>query len=212
VILIADGDAEARKTYCALFPATEFQFEEASDGAEALGKALCRRPAAIIADAALSRISGVDLCMVLRRDPLTRSVPIIIVTPDAGDGGRNGREAGADAVIPKMCPDQVAAEVRRVLAVGRENPGSPEPMPAPAHSGPAEPRLRSRAFERQRTTAPVTPPPALLCPSCDVPLVYQCSYIGGVSASASEQWDRYNCPHCGSFEYRHRTRKLRPVA
>jgi predicted RNA-binding Zn-ribbon protein involved in translation (DUF1610 family) len=41
--------------------------------------------------------------------------------------------------------------------------------------------------------------------------VYEQSHIGGVSAKHPEQWDDFICPTCGTFEYRHRTRKLRRV-
>ena len=37
--------------------------------------------------------------------------------------------------------------------------------------------------------------------------------IGGVSAKHAEQWDYYVCPRsCGTFQFRHRTRKVRHVA
>ena len=52
----------------------------------------------------------------------------------------------------------------------------------------------------------------LTCPSCDQPFQYDHSYVGGVSDRHAEQWDYYICSTCGMFQYRQRTRKIRPVS
>jgi hypothetical protein len=59
-----------------------------------------------------------------------------------------------------------------------------------------------------------TPPPgedlSLRCLSCDGVLKFMHSVIGGVDTV--EYWDRYICRGCTTpFEYRRRTRKLRPL-
>jgi hypothetical protein len=72
--------------------------------------------------------------------------------------------------------------------------------------------MLSRTHHRHDTTAPPLTPPVLVCPSCDQPLMYQRSHVGGVSARHQEQWDYYECvAGCGSFQYRQRTRRLRRV-
>jgi hypothetical protein len=42
-----------------------------------------------------------------------------------------------------------------------------------------------------------------------VPLIYLLTVIGGVQPR--ERWDFLECPHCGLFEYRYRSRSIRPV-
>jgi hypothetical protein len=70
----------------------------------------------------------------------------------------------------------------------------------------------NRQHARGRTTTPPLSPPMLLCPQCERQLRYRYSYIGGVSAHRAEQWDYLDCPSgCGQFQYRHRSKKLRPV-
>jgi hypothetical protein len=69
----------------------------------------------------------------------------------------------------------------------------------------------SKSHQRFTTTVPPIEPPALTCPSCDHPLKYDHSHIGGVSDRHAEQWDYFACSTCGPFQYRHRTRKLRRV-
>jgi hypothetical protein len=57
------------------------------------------------------------------------------------------------------------------------------------------------------TAMPDTPAPQLFCPSCERPLVYRQTVVGGVQPI--ERWDYFACRTCGSFVYRDRTRQLR---
>ena len=76
----------------------------------------------------------------------------------------------------------------------------------------SRPKSLAKAHLRFETKAPPATPPELICPSCDRPLLYECSHVGGVNTRHSEQWDDYTCSaSCGTFVYRHRTRKLRRV-
>jgi len=214
VILIADSDPDTRALYRAMFPATEYTLEEAEDGAEALGKAIARRPDLIILEAHLRRIGGLDLCELLRADSATRQVRIMMVTAatSAADHVR-ARALKIDTVLVKPCQyEDVVAAARNILDAAAFAPvdAVPEAVAAPV-SAPMKPRTQSRIFQRQRSTAPPLPPPFLRCPRCDAQLEYQHSYIGGVSERLSEQWDYFVCAHCGPYQYRHRTRALKPT-
>ena len=57
---------------------------------------------------------------------------------------------------------------------------------------------------------PDTPAPVLTCPTCDSILIYRQTVVGGVQPL--ERWEHLECHTCGPFEYRHRTRHLRPTA
>jgi transcription elongation factor Elf1 len=59
------------------------------------------------------------------------------------------------------------------------------------------------------TTAPDPPAPTLDCPVCTATLTYKKTILGGVQPR--ERWDYLECRTCGPFEYRHRTRHLRPT-
>ena len=157
----------------------------------------------------LHRIDGYALCALLRKDPITSSATIIVVTADAlpADTQRAMR-AGADEVLVKPCtPEHMIAAVHR--AWPRPAPGEP-----PAESSDPESarkrgfRRKSRSFARRSTITPPAQPPLLRCPRCDSALTYKRSHIGGVSGTHAEQWDYYDCSTCGVFQYRQRTRKL----
>jgi predicted RNA-binding Zn-ribbon protein involved in translation (DUF1610 family) len=57
------------------------------------------------------------------------------------------------------------------------------------------------------TSTPDTAAPQLFCPTCDQPLVYRHTVMGGVKPL--ERWDYFDCRSCGEFVYRDRTRALR---
>ncbi len=201
--------------------------DEAEDGREALAKALTRHPDVIVTETRLAGMSGFDLCRLLRNDPEMHATPIVVVTADAFDSDvRRAEAAGADLVLTKPClPERLAASLTKVLAAcdGR-HAETRDPTPAAPEAGHADDRkgrpqaaearrvLLSRTHVRHDTTEPPIPAPTLVCPSCDQPLKYLRSHVGGVSARHSEQWDYYECgAGCGTFQYRQRTRKLRRV-
>jgi two-component system, cell cycle response regulator DivK len=197
VALLADRDTDTRQMYGVYLRQMAFEVEEAEDGREALAKAISLRPSVLVTETRLPGIGGVELCQMLRADAITRSIAIVVVTADAVSTSAGlAEEAGADSVLFKPClPDRLAAEIRRVLA----------PSPAARRGS-----LR-KTHVRGETRQPPLAPPDLYCPDCDAPLRYVLSHVGGVSERDPEQWDYFNCSGCdGSFEYRQRTRKVRP--
>lgn len=227
VALLVARDADARQMYATYLKQASFDIDEAEDGREALAKALTLHPDAIVTEARLPGISGVDLCKLLRHDLTTRSIALVLVTGDTLDSEiKRAEAAAADVVLVKPCrPETLASELHRLLIASRD---------LRVDSGQLRDRIRravdrshdeiersranvkrvmlNRAHVRGDTTDPPAAPPALMCPACDQPLRYERSHIGGVSVRHAEQWDYFECPSgCGMFQYRQRTRKLRKV-
>ncbi len=214
-ILLVHADDATRAGYRASIQSSGCEIVEASDGREALAKALGTPPALVITALNLPMIDGYALCEILRRDPATANVPILVVTgenmPAAAD---RAYLMGADVVLVKpSTPEQILSETRRLIAHPKDVRGRAATMRATAGAPralAAQHRGRlSKTFVRFTTKTPPASPPVLLCPSCDQPLTYEESYVGGVSERHSEQWDQYVCSECGAFQYRHRTRALR---
>jgi two-component system chemotaxis response regulator CheY len=215
-ILVVDPDEDTRSLYGEWFRTSGCDVVEAADGREALAEALARPPALVITETRLPFIDGHALCEILRVDGLTSGVPILVVTSDARAAELTRvRTAGATAVLIKpVTPEQMLAETRRLLIDGsasheRVTVTESETAAAPPRS---RGRRLSKSFARVSTVRPPLEPPAALCPLCDRRLTYKHSHIGGVSEQHREQWDWYVCPSCGTFEYRHRTRRLRHVS
>jgi two-component system chemotaxis response regulator CheY len=218
-VLIVDADADMRGLYREAFALLGCYIVEASDGRDALVKGLVRRPTLVVTELQLPLMGGLTLCEILRRDHITNNVPILVVTNDVGAVER-ARAAGASGVLIKpVTHDTILLEGERLLAQVDDRPSTksevnphPESSTAPLHRSGRKTRL-SKSHTRFATTTPPVSPPPLNCPRCDRVLVYTQSYIGGVNAQHSEQWDEYRCDAgCGTFEYRHRTRTLRTVA
>jgi CheY-like chemotaxis protein len=214
IALIIDQDADTRQLYSHVLVAARFEVEEADEGREALAKALSSHHDVIVTETRLPGIDGCQLCGLLRRDPATRNIPILVVTGEAHPREiERAERAGANAVLVKPClPEALLAAIRHAMAAADADGST---MTAIEHA-PGVPLLdgrgltKSRAYARGHTIAPPHAPPVLVCPTCDQPLVYQHSYIGGVSAAHPEQWDQFECrAGCGTFQYRQRTRQLR---
>jgi len=225
--LLVDRDSETRRLYSTFLRQAICEVDEAEDGREALAKALTRHPSIIITETRLPGMNGFDLCRILRADEQTRSIPIVFVTGDAfAHDTKRAEASGADAVLVKPClPERLAQEVRRVLAASREALtrartarliATVQVTKADAVLDRSRDSVRrviaSRTFQRLSTMNPPLTPLTLVCPNCDRPLQYLRSHLGGVSARQAEQWDYFECAGgCGTFQYRHRTRKLRRV-
>jgi CheY-like chemotaxis protein len=215
LVLVVDPDPDRCAMHVAGLALSGWAADGAADGPEALAKAISYRPAAVVTQTRVPRLDGFELCRLLRQDPQTRHIPILVMTDD-GDENQvaRAREAGADTVLCKPClPGELTQAVQTILTADRSFPpapathGIPVPAKAPGRG------TRSRLYQRGETTAPPSSPPQLVCPHCDRWLTYRLSHIGGVSAKHSEQWDDFECSAgCGCFQYRHRTRKLRSLS
>jgi CheY-like chemotaxis protein len=225
-VLIADGDDDIRVTHRDSFAQVGCDVVEATDGRDALVKALVRVPSLIVTELNLPIMDGVALCEILRRDRVTAHVPILVVTAET-DPTRlaHAKQAGADALLHKPTHLRLLVEeadrlltlstaVRGRAATARNKVQeqlrkSAQLLQDSVRHARAIPR--SREHMRFMTTAPPVAPPRLRCPNCDRALKYTASHIGGVSAEHPEQWDYFVCDQCGEFRYRQRTRKLRQI-
>jgi CheY-like chemotaxis protein len=215
-VLVADADDETRAIYRESLQLAGCDVVDAVDGRDALVKALSHRPTVVITDTRLPIFDGYALCDVLRRDSMTRGVPILVVTTEARPTELDrALDAGADVVLRKpVSLDTLLKEIQQLL----QQPARPNASARIGRAAAQEHHEHKRtsmtkAHARFETKTPPAHPPDLVCPSCDSPLIYQSSYVGGVNSRYSEQWDYYTCPAtCGTFEYRQRTRKIRRAA
>jgi two-component system chemotaxis response regulator CheY len=224
-ILIADSDSDTRLLYREAFQREGFDVIEASDGRDALTKALIEPPALIITEIDLPMLDGIALCEVLRRDAMTRSVPILVVTTETrAPALEQARRAGTNMILAKPAPlAAILNDIQWLMtrSSGLRTKSSKARVDSAAHfeksaaflaHSQGYPSNSAKSYLRFDTTAPPAEPPLLRCPSCDRPMQYDHSHIGGVSARHPEQWDYFICPtSCGTFQYRQRTRKLRRV-
>jgi two-component system alkaline phosphatase synthesis response regulator PhoP len=94
-----------------------FRVVTAADGNAALRSARSEQPALTVLDLMLPGIDGLDVARMLRADPATRRMPIIMLTARVEETDRLiGLELGADDYITKpFSPRELVARVRAVL-------------------------------------------------------------------------------------------------
>ena len=67
-VLVADADSDTRSLYVQALHLAGYDVVEASEGRDALAKALGRPPALVVIEMRLPLIDGRALCEILRRD------------------------------------------------------------------------------------------------------------------------------------------------
>ena len=213
VLLLVDREDDSRGMYAEFLRFDAWQVEEAEDGRDAFNLALAHQPDIIVTDTHIAGITGYELCQWLRREASTSAIPIIVVTADAFAADvERAKASGADLVLTKPClPETLSDHAQRLLAdlVKLRSPGGAN---RDREGRPLSKPKQMRAEPRRDTVSPPTPPPALVCPACERPLIYQRSHLGDMTGEAQEQWDYFECrAGCGSYQYRHVTGTLRKI-
>jgi two-component system response regulator RegX3 len=120
LILVVDDEQSYRDALSVALQREGFLVETAADGPEAIARFDAARPALVLLDVMLPKISGIDVCRELR----ARSrVPIIMVTARNSEiDAVVGLEVGADDYVTK--PFRLRELIARVRAALRRIPAS----------------------------------------------------------------------------------------
>jgi two-component system cell cycle response regulator DivK len=99
-----------------LLSRTSYRLIEAVDGEQGVATALRELPDLILMDIQLPKLSGLDATRMLRGDPKTAQVPIIVVTSFALSGDdKKAQDAGASAYLSKpYSPRELLAMIRKL--------------------------------------------------------------------------------------------------
>jgi signal transduction histidine kinase len=121
-ILIVDDDEAARYVVRRFLAGTSFTIIEATNGPEGLRKAREDRPQVIILDVMMPQMSGFEVLEQLESDPVTRDIPVIIITSKVlKDRERRHLDGKAVAVLTKETASRevALASVRQAMAQAR---------------------------------------------------------------------------------------------
>lgn len=161
-ILLVEDDKSLREIYGVRLLAEGYDIVSAGDGEEALAMAIKERPALIVSDVMMPKISGFDMLDILRSTTETKDIKVIMMTAlSSEDQRQRGEKLGADRYLVKS---QVGIEdvVRTVHEVLGDLPGAaPQPsahQPATTHPSaqPQQPQQPSQTADSSlpRPTAP----------------------------------------------------------
>lgn len=120
-ILIVDDLAINRIILKVKLTAACHESVQAVDGMSALELARSEKPKLILLDMMLPDISGIEVCRRLRADPLTRDIPVVIITASSDRERRlEALRAGADEFLTKPLNEIILLARIRSLLRARE--------------------------------------------------------------------------------------------
>ena len=117
-ILIIEDDRDLANIYAESFQMDGFEVKNAFDGKEGLKAALEYHPDIILLDIMLPLMGGLEVLKALKSDPLSASVPVILLTMVSNESIiTQGFQEQADGYIIKatFSPSQVREEVKTYL-------------------------------------------------------------------------------------------------
>jgi CheY-like chemotaxis protein len=117
-ILVVDDHAHMRLVLAGTLRKGGYDALLASDGSSGLEMARARLPDALLLDAEMPGIHGLDVCRRLKDDAFTRGILVVLVTAKAHQTDRErGLAAGADAYVTKpFSPKELLALLDRLFA------------------------------------------------------------------------------------------------
>src|SRR5215216_1767392 len=97
-VLIVDDNRKIIDLLVDLLEIEGYQVSTASDGAEAIDLAISFGPNIVVSDVVMPVVGGLELCRLLKEDPRTAQVPVLLISGRiaSDDAGIEGLNAGAD--------------------------------------------------------------------------------------------------------------------
>tara|TARA_B100001146_G_C16039604_1_gene373020 strand:+ start:17 stop:703 length:687 start_codon:yes stop_codon:yes gene_type:complete len=116
-VLIVEDDPDIIDILSYNLKQADLKVTSVPDGSSALAEVKRRLPDLILLDLMLPKVDGLEVCRLLKSDPETKNVPIIMITAKGEEVDRIvGLELGADDYIIKpFSPREVVLRVRSVL-------------------------------------------------------------------------------------------------
>ncbi|HEU5357271.1 MAG TPA: response regulator [Actinocrinis sp.] len=117
-VLIADDDPIARELLVYRLEAEGFEVCTAEDGPTALAAAQEQAPDIAVLDVHMPGLSGFDVCRMLRTDPATSAIAVIMLTASVQESDvATGFDVGADDYLAKpFNPRELVSRIEAVLA------------------------------------------------------------------------------------------------
>ena len=115
-ILVVDDAVTVRAFSRRVLETDGFVVDEAVNGIEGLERAMAEPPDLVIVDVNMRKMDGYTMLRVLRRDPVLRDVPAIMISTESKDSDREqALLAGANWYIVKPPRPELLVEAARLL-------------------------------------------------------------------------------------------------
>ena len=117
-ILVVDDEVNITQILEFSIGSEGYDVVSASNGEEAIEKARREQPDLIILDVMMPRIDGYEACRILKANPLTKNIPVMLLTAKGRDiDKRLGYEVGAtDYIVKPFSPNKLIDRIHELLA------------------------------------------------------------------------------------------------
>jgi CheY-like chemotaxis protein len=99
VVIIADADPDIRELAGHFLVEAGYEVEYALNGYEALDRSRIAPPAVVLVDIIIPRLDGLALCRLLKSDPVTQNIRVVVFS--VLSSRERAQKAGADAFLSK---------------------------------------------------------------------------------------------------------------
>ena len=115
-VLLVDDDPTTRNLISHFLRKEDFIVIKASGGSDGLARAKSDRPDLLIVDAAVPGMNGFELLSLLKREPETCGLPVLMLSSlDDEETIVKSLDAGADYVIKPFSPRILVAKIKKIL-------------------------------------------------------------------------------------------------
>jgi len=130
-LLLVDDETDMLEMMAYNLGASGYEIKTAVTGLDALNKARRFLPDLIVLDLMLDGIDGFSVCEILRSQPSTGRVPVLVITALSGQIARlNAMAVGADDFLSKpFSPQELVRRVRELLTTQAADPSSADAQP-----------------------------------------------------------------------------------
>jgi DNA-binding response OmpR family regulator len=117
-ILLVEDHADIRRLIRMTLEFEDFEVHEATNAADGWQMAQALRPEVVLLDVMMpGPLNGLDLCRLLRGDPVLREVPVVVLSARGSSADREtGLQAGATAYLVKPFSPMQLLELLDTLA------------------------------------------------------------------------------------------------
>ena len=127
-ILVVDDEPDVLELVVYHLEKEAYRVDVADTGNKALKMARENLPSLLVLDLMLPGINGLEICRLLKRDPKTRDIPILMLTARAAEEDRiKGLELGAhDYVTKPFSPRELVLRIKNLLRLTGKSPNGVE--------------------------------------------------------------------------------------
>ena len=116
-ILVVDDEVNITQILEFSIGSEGYEVITASNGEEAVEKARREQPDLVILDIMMPKIDGYEACRLIKSNPLTKNIPVVLLTAKGRDiDKRLGYEVGAtDYIVKPFSPNKLIERIHQLL-------------------------------------------------------------------------------------------------